>query len=60
MFVTVPAVSLISWLNIRQTKFCDECSSTMFSHNWFSKIKYCSKCGAALNAKLKAHGDLLD
>jgi hypothetical protein len=44
----VPAVLLISYLNIRNTKFCDSCGATLFNHSWFRKMSYCSRCGASL------------
>jgi hypothetical protein len=42
-------VSLITWLNIKFTKFCDSCSATIVNTNWFQKIEFCQKCGARLN-----------
>lgn len=57
LFVTVPAVIVISYLNIKMTKFCDNCNATLYNHNWFSPMQFCSKCGAALGAIKPAHGD---
>jgi hypothetical protein len=51
MVITVPAVSLISYLNIKMTKFCDRCGATLINSNWFSPMRFCSKCGAALDNK---------
>lgn len=49
LYIMVPAVALITFLNIRSTKFCDSCGRTMIDQNWFSKVEYCAKCGAKLN-----------
>ena len=53
LFFILPAVSLIAFLNIKYTIFCDNCGRTVydnpwFSNPWFSKVKYCAKCGAKL------------
>jgi len=46
--ITIPAVIFITMVNLKVTKFCDECGKTNVSHNPFSIPKFCSKCGAAL------------
>lgn len=56
----VPMVILISWLNIRFTKFCDKCGATLHDYNWFSPMTFCSKCGAELDPKPPVNGDLLE
>ena len=48
VFFMLPVVALITWLNLRNTKFCDQCGATLFNHNWFSTIRYCPHCGATL------------
>jgi hypothetical protein len=60
LVVVVPAVCLISWLNIKFTKFCGECGSTIVDQNWFSPMKFCSKCGAELDAKPNTDSELLE
>lgn len=60
LVLVVPAVCLISWLNIRFTKFCDKCGATVYNQNWFSPMKFCSKCGAELDAKPILHDNLLE
>jgi hypothetical protein len=57
LVITVPAVALISYLNIKMTKFCDKCGATLINSNWFSPMRFCSKCGAALDDKSKGSGD---
>lgn len=47
-FVMVPAVALITFLNLRSTKFCDACGKTIMSQNPFSSPEFCSKCGSKL------------
>ena len=49
LYFTVPGVALITFLNIRSTKFCDNCGRTIINQAWFSKVEYCGKCGAKLN-----------
>ena len=49
--IAYPAIVLISFLNIKMTKFCDECGKTNFSQNAFSALKFCQKCGASLERK---------
>ena len=49
--VMVPFVALITFLNIRSTRFCDACGKTLVSQNPFSRRKFCSKCGADLDAQ---------
>lgn len=44
----VPAVALISFLNIKLTKFCSSCGATLYNYNWFVRMRYCSRCGASL------------
>ncbi len=48
LFIVIPAVALISFLNIRSIKFCDSCGRTINSQNPFSPAEYCQKCGAKL------------
>jgi hypothetical protein len=50
-FVMVPAVALITFLNLRNTKFCDSCGKTLISQNPFARPKFCSKCGANLEGE---------
>jgi ribosomal protein L37E len=45
------AIVVITYLNIRNTVFCDACGKTTYNHGWFSKAEYCAKCGARLPQK---------
>ena len=47
-FVLVPAVVLITYLNLRNTKFCSACGKTLISQNPFTRPRFCSRCGADL------------
>lgn len=47
-YIAVPAVALISVINIRSTKFCDACGKTIINQNFLAKTEYCSKCGEKL------------
>jgi hypothetical protein len=44
----IPAVVLISLLNLRMIRVCSACGSTIQSGMWFTRAEYCSKCGARL------------
>lgn len=47
--VIVPAVAVITILNLRNTKFCGSCGKTLISQNPFTPPKFCSKCGTSLD-----------
>jgi len=47
-FLAVPAVALITLLNLRIMRFCNSCGATLKSQNPFAKPAFCSKCGAKL------------
>ena len=49
LYFMVPAVALITFLNIKSTKFCDNCGRTIINQMWFTKVESCAKCGAKLN-----------
>ena len=49
LYFEVPAVALITCLNIKSTKFCGNCGRTIINRMWFNKVEYCAKCGAKLN-----------
>ena len=49
LYFMVPAVALITFLNIKSTKFCGNCGRTVINQMWFTKVEYCEKCGAKLN-----------
>jgi ribosomal protein S27AE len=44
----VPGVALVSFLNVRFTKFCDACGAMLYNHAWFTPMRFCPRCGAAL------------
>jgi hypothetical protein len=46
--IVIPAVALITFLNLRSVKFCDACGKTVMNQNPFSPPQFCSKCGANL------------
>ncbi len=49
--VVIPFLALICYVNLRFTKFCDHCGATLHSTNWFSRMRFCTKCGAEFDAK---------
>lgn len=48
LLVLVPAVALITFLNIRLTKFCGSCGATLYNANWFVRLRFCQRCGKPL------------
>ncbi|MBA6292763.1 hypothetical protein H4J58_13635 [Colwellia sp. MB3u-70] len=48
LYIMIPMVVLISFLNIRSTKFCDSCGKTNINQQFLSPAKFCNKCGEAL------------
>src|SRR5688500_17544777 len=48
LIFVIPAIILISYLNIKFTEFCDKCGATLYSYNWLAPMRFCSKCGAEL------------
>ena len=52
--VMIPFVALISYLNLRCTKFCDNCGATIIDHNPFSRMRFCLKCGAEFDVQPEA------
>jgi hypothetical protein len=48
LVLAVPAVAIISYMNIRMTRFCESCGRTLHRQPLFSKPRFCSHCGAAL------------
>ena len=44
-----PFIGVITWLNIRMTRFCDGCGKLLINHQWWSTMKFCPYCGAKLS-----------
>jgi hypothetical protein len=55
--VMLPMVALITFLNIRNIRFCDAFGRTIFTQNPFSRPRFCAKCGADLDAKTDSTGE---
>jgi hypothetical protein len=45
-----PFIALITWLNIRMTRFCGVCGKMLINHQWWSSMNFCPHCGAKLEA----------
>ncbi|MEA3213537.1 MAG: hypothetical protein QOE70_6594 [Chthoniobacter sp.] len=43
-----PALVLITYRNIRQTRFCDSCGKTLYRQPIFSRTQFCPHCGGEL------------
>ena len=48
MLFVIPAVAIITLLNLRTIRVCESCGRTLQSAIPFWKPEYCSKCGAKL------------
>ncbi|OHX19589.1 hypothetical protein BI344_17540 [Chromobacterium sphagni] len=44
----LPFLMLITFLNLRNTRFCDACGATQYSRG-VSRPRHCSRCGASLS-----------
>jgi uncharacterized membrane protein YfcA len=51
LYVAVPAIILISFLNMRTVRFCDSCGKTLYRQPIFSRTQFCPYCGAQLGDK---------
>ena len=49
MVFVIPAVALITFLNLRQIRVCPTCGRTIHSGMWFTRADYCPKCGGRLD-----------
>lgn len=49
LYLMVPAVILVSFLNIRTTRFCDSCGKTLYRQPIFSQKRFCPHCGSELH-----------
>src|SRR5271165_5328919 len=58
MALVVPAVAVISYLNLRFIHFCQVCGATLHAGG-FHKARFCSRCGSLLGQQEehKAEGD---
>ena len=48
VFLAVPMIALITFLNIRMTRFCDSCGRTLYRQPLFTRPGFCPHCGAQL------------
>lgn len=55
MWIYLPAVAFITWINLKSVRFCKQCSS-FNPIQPFGKADFCRKCGAALEKPLYKHG----
>ncbi len=51
LLFVLPAAILIGILNHHIIGVCNNCGRTITNNVWFSKMEYCSKCGALLSKK---------
>lgn len=55
-----PIVAIITYLNIKLTRFCDNCGSTLIPQIRWTPIRFCPKCGAELGARSSESDDLAE
>jgi len=48
LYFLVPAVCLLTLVNLRMVRFCDSCGDTVRSQSPWRKPAFCPKCGAHL------------
>jgi len=48
LYIMIPAIILISFLNLRRTRFCDSCGRSLHWQPVFSRPQFCPHCGAQL------------
>ena len=51
LMVMLPLVGLITFLNLRTTKFCDSCGRTLYRQSLFGPSKFCPHCGSELGPR---------
>jgi hypothetical protein len=44
----IPFIGVITWINIRMTRFCDACGRTLINQQWWAKMRFCPYCGVKL------------
>ena len=49
--VVVPGVVLIAYLNNNSLKFCDKCDALLWNYNWFTPMRFCSRCERRIEYK---------
>jgi hypothetical protein len=49
LYLMVPGIVLVSFLNIRTVRFCDSCGRTLYRQPIFSRTQFCPHCGTKLN-----------
>jgi hypothetical protein len=50
LFLMIPVVALITFINLRSIRFCLFCNSLQRSPNFIVAPKFCQKCGHALDS----------
>jgi hypothetical protein len=55
LVVFIPVYAIVSYISLRTTRFCDACGKVLM--NQFVPARYCSRCGADLNAQDEAPND---
>jgi hypothetical protein len=52
LFVVIPAVTLITLLNLKTSKFCPQCGAFFQDFGSFFRSNYCRKCGHQLSKRV--------
>jgi len=48
LYFMVPAIVLLSVVNIRKTRFCDSCGKTLYQQPIFGPTQLCRHCGGKI------------
>lgn len=48
VILAVPAVAIVTVVNLKQIQFCERCGATVVRSAFFQKSKFCSRCGAPI------------
>jgi hypothetical protein len=51
----LPFVALVTFLNIRNIRFCPKCGKTLYQRGW-SRDSFCAKCGTKLDSNDQTEG----
>jgi hypothetical protein len=48
LFLIIPMIAVISFINFRQIRFCGACGETLLNQPIFSRSQFCPRCDAEL------------
>ena len=48
LLIFIPALVVITWLNLRFTDFCESCNRMVYNQFWWRRVRFCPHCGVSL------------